>query len=256
MKNKAMKKHKNIIQMDENWETRQRNAKLVGGLFVITAGVLILLKQTGMPIPQWLLSWEMILIAIGLVMLIKHDFKKTGAYILILIGTLFLLNDFLPELIEARFIWPILIIVVGISMLLKSGFLDSKKKTITPDSADFKDMSSEDFVHSSSFFSGITKKVVSKNFKGASVTSVFGGNEINLSQADFKGEALMDITCVFGGVTLIIPSNWKIKSDLTSVFGGIEDQRPSVMSDSISEEKTLILKGACVFGGIEIHSYN
>lgn len=242
--------------MDENWEMRQRNAKLVGGLFVIAAGVLILLKQTGMAIPHWLLSWEMILIAIGLVMLIKHNFKKTGAYILILIGTLFLLNDYLPDLIEARFIWPILIIVIGVSMLLKSGFLTPKKKNISGDSADFKDMSSEDFVHSASFFSGITKKVVSKNFKGASVSSVFGGNEINLSQADFTGEALMDITCVFGGVTLIIPSHWKVKSDLTSVFGGIEDQRPSVMSDSINEDKTLVLKGACVFGGIEIHSYN
>lgn len=242
--------------MDENWDSRQRNSKLLGGLIVIAAGVLILLRQSGMLIPHWLLSWEMILIAIGVVMLVKHNFKKTGAYILIVIGGLFMLNDFVPDLIEPRFIWPVLIIVLGVSMLLKSGFMTSKKKNITNDTTDFKDMASEDYVQSASFFSGITKKVVSKNFKGASISSVFGGNEINLSQADFQGEAVMDVTCVFGGVTLIIPSHWKIKSDLTSVFGGIEDQRPSVLNDSISDDKTLILKGACVFGGIEIHSYN
>jgi predicted membrane protein len=79
---------------------------------------------------------------------------------------------------------------------------------------------------------------------------------VNLSQADFSGEAIMDVTCVFGGVTLIVPSNWKIKSDLTSVFGGIDDQRPAMITENMNDEKVLVLKGACVFGGIEIHSYN
>ena len=53
-----------------------------------------------------------------------------------------------------------------------------------------------------------------------------------------------------------MPSHWKVKSDLTSVFGGIDDQRPSMVLEYISEDKVLVLKGACVFGGIEIHSYN
>jgi predicted membrane protein len=243
------------MERDENWETNQRNSKIAAGLIVITAGVLILLKQTGLEIPRWLLSWEMILISIGFVMLIKHNFKKVGAYILIIIGSVFLLDDFIPDVIEPRFIWPIIIIVIGISMVIKVGFFKEKQIKLQNDNSEFKDIPSEDYINSAAFFSGITKKVVSKNFKGASISSVFGGNEVNLTQADFTGEAIMDVTCVFGGVNLIIPANWKIKSDLTSVFGGIDDQRPIVLGESMDETKTLILKGACVFGGIEIHSY-
>lgn len=239
--------------MDENWERNQRNSKIFGGLLVITAGVLILLSKLGFAFPPFLLSWEMILIAIGSMMLIKHNFKKPGAYILIFIGGVFMLNDIMPNLINPGFVWPVLIIALGISMIIKTS---SKKKHLPQPSVDFNDVPKEDYLNAAAFFSGITKKIVTKSFKGATISSVFGGNEINLSQADFTGEAVVDVTCVFGGVTLIVPSHWKIKSDLTSVFGGIDDQRPVAMNDTTAEEKTLVLKGACVFGGIEIHSYN
>lgn len=239
--------------MDENWERNQRNSKILGGLLVITAGTLILLKQVGLPIPHYILSWEMILIAIGAVMLVKHNFKKTGAYILILIGTLFIFKDFYPDVINTKYIWPVVIIAVGISMILKTSL---KKNQRFQMKQDFQTLEKEDLLNSAAFFSGITKKVVTKNFKGATISSVFGGNEVNLSQADFDGEAVIDVTCVFGGVSLIVPSNWKIKSDLTSVFGGIDDQRPIAMNNEGVDDKTLVLKGACIFGGIEIHSYN
>ena len=252
-----MKKGKNTIVMDENMEKNHRNSKVVGGLIVIADVFLILLNQMGFAFPPFLLSWKMILIAVGFVMLIKHNFQKTSAYVLIAIGTVFILNDFFPNIIETRFFWPILIIGIGISMIFKNSSSSKKKaQTITTQEDDLHEINSEDYIKSASLFSGITKKVVSKNFKGATISSIFGGNEINLSQADFTGEAVIDITCVFGGVTLIVPSQWKVKSDLTSVFGGIDDQRPSMVLESISEDKVLVLKGACVFGGIEIHSYN
>lgn len=247
-----MKTHKSCYEMDENWEKNNRNSKILGGLLVIGAGALILIKQLGMPIPGFLLSWEMILIAIGSVMLVKHNFKKPGAYIMIAIGSVFLLHDFMPNVIEPKFIWPILIIALGISMILKPF---TKKKAIVNDQS-FSDIPKEDYVNSAAFFGGITKRVVTKNFQGATISSVFGGNEINLSQADFSNEVVIDVTCVFGGVNLIVPSHWKIKSDLTTVFGGIDDQRPASSDAGSEEEKTLILKGKCVFGGIEIHSYN
>lgn len=246
-------KRKCEVTMDENWERNQRNSKIFGGLLVITAGVLILLNQMGFAFPPFLLSWEMILIAVGSVMLVKHNFKKTGAYIMILIGLTFMLNDIYPDVINTKFIWPVLIIALGISMILKTG--NSKKQKLA-NKREFESLEKEDHLNSAAFFSGITKKVVTKNFQGATISSVFGGNEVNMAQADFEGEAVIDVTCVFGGVTLIVPSNWKIKSDLTSVFGGIDDQRPIAMNNDGVDDKVLVLKGACVFGGIEIHSYN
>jgi predicted membrane protein len=241
--------------MDEDWQKRQRISKIVTGLLIIAAGILIMLKQMGIFIPHWILSWKMLLIAIGFLTLIKHKFKNTGGYIMIMIGTAFLLKDIVPGWIDPKFIWPVIIIGVGILIIAKTIIFDPKKKMLLTDEPPFRDVSSEDFIQASAFFGGVTKSIFSKNFKGASISSVFGGTEINLIQTDFEGEATIDLTCVFGGTTLIIPSDWKVKSDLTSVFGGIEDKRMMISSALINESKTLILKGTCVFGGIELHSY-
>ena len=45
-----------------------------------------------------------------------------------------------------------------------------------------------------------------------------------------------------------------ITTEVTTVFGGIEDKRP-VIATKIGTSKVLILKGNTVFGGIEIRSY-
>jgi len=241
--------------MDENWQKRQRTSKIVTGLIIILAGALVLVKQMGFFVPHWILSWKMLLIAIGFVTLIKHNFKNTGGYIMILIGATFLLHELMPFWINPKFLWPLIVIGIGVLIIAKTLVFDQKKKSGLNTSSTMDGSHSEDFVQAGAFFGGVTKNVFSKNFKGASVSCVFGGTEINLMQADFEGEAVVDITCVFGGATLIIPADWKVRSDLTSVFGGIEDKRVLLPQDLMSESKLLILKGTCVFGGIELHGY-
>jgi hypothetical protein len=116
-------------------------------------------------------------------------------------------------------------------------------------------MNSEDYLDVSAVFGTVTRNVISKNFKGGEVNAVFGGAEINLSQADFEGVVELELNQVFGGTKLIVPANWKIHSEQSAVFGGIEDKRPVQPVSSVAENKVLKLKGDCVFGGIEIRSY-
>ena len=86
------------------------------------------------------------------------------------------------------------------------------------------------------------------------ISSVFGGAQINFAQADFEGTAIIDGSIIFGGVDIIIPSNWNLKNEMSVVFGGIEDRR--TVTPNVSEAgKTLILKGNIMFGGMEIKSY-
>lgn len=160
-----------------------------------------------------------------------------------------MLNDHYPHLIETKFIWPTIIIVVGLSMLYKLFF---RKSTPTLEQAEWSD---EDYFESNSVFSGVSKRVVSKSFKGAKISSVFGGNDVNLMQAELQGTAIIDASAVFGGIKLIIPADWTIKSEINSVFGGVEDNRMFARKDEHDTSKTLILKGSCVFGGIEIVGY-
>ena len=115
--------------------------------------------------------------------------------------------------------------------------------------------SKDDIVDSTNIFSGTKKVVLSKNFKGGEIVSVFGGCEIDLTQADMTGPADLEVTAIFGGATLIVPSNWAINhSETVTIFGGIGDKRRIAPSPD-APSKTLILRGTMIFGGMEIKSY-
>ena len=116
-----------------------------------------------------------------------------------------------------------------------------------------KSFSSEDYIDATTIFGGIHKNILSKNFKGGDITIFMGGAELNLSQADIQGTAALDITQIMGGTKIIVPSHWEIRSQLTSVFGNIEDKRQNI--GNTDPNKVLIIDGSSVFGGIEIRNY-
>ncbi|MDR0803442.1 LiaI-LiaF-like domain-containing protein [Fluviicola sp.] len=247
-----------------------QRGKIAGGLAITFFGSAYLLKQIGYHIPSYLLSWQMILIVIGIVVLIKHKFRKIHGYILILIGNLFLLTEWYPHLVKTNLILPVILILVGIFTIFSSkkwGKHHRRHHRFTKENwkhihearhrgyGAYK-YNENDFIDSVSFFGGITKTIVSKNFKGADIVSVFGGSDINLSQADFEGRVVIDLTTIFGGTTLTIPSNWEVISEIASVFGAFEDKRPVYAREAGEPNKVIVLRGTCMFGGIEVNSFS
>lgn len=247
-----------------------RRGKIAGGLAIVFFGIVYLLKQLGYHVPSYLLSWQMILIAIGFVVLVKHKFRKFHGYLLIIIGKLFLFSEWYPNLINGKIIFPIALILVGLCIVFsKNKFCGGKKRRQRFSKENWKHIqeahkrgyaaynyNEDDFIDSVSFFGGITKTVVSKNFRGADIVSFFGGTDVNLSQADFKDRIVVDVTNVFGGTTLTIPNNWEVISEVASIFGSFEDKRPPHQRDTGEESKVLLLRGTCMFGGIEVNSFS
>jgi hypothetical protein len=66
---------------------------------------------------------------------------------------------------------------------------------------------------------------------------------------------VLGLTQIFGGATLIIPANWRLQSEMVSVFGGIEDKRVFQKEQNDEQAKTLVLRGTSIFGGLEIKSF-
>ena len=95
--------------------------------------------------------------------------------------------------------------------------------------------------------------MVSKNFKGGDVTTVLGGSEIDLSQADFNGTVRLEVTQVLGGTKVIVPPHWEVRSEITAVFAGFEDKRqqPAITNPN----KILIINGTSILGGIELKNF-
>jgi len=231
------------------------------GIFILLIGLAALLKASVTDFPDWVFSWQMLLIAMGFFIGVRHNFRGGSWLMLIIIGSIFLANDIYPEFTFRRYMWPVALIVVGLYIILRprrrwhrfdSGNKDdSNAGTPATDEANY---SNEDFVEGTSIFGGTKKNVISKNFKGGDLVNIFGGSELDLMQADFTGTAVIEITTVFGGTKLLAPSNWSIKSEVVTIFGGLEDKRKMPVVQE-STEKTLLLRGTVIFGGIEIKSY-
>jgi predicted membrane protein len=83
---------------------------------------------------------------------------------------------------------------------------------------------------------------------------VFGGSELDFTQADINGRVYIDITQIFGGTKIIVPSHWMVISDVASVFAGFDDKRIRT-SAPLDNTKILVFKGTSIFGGIDIRSY-
>jgi predicted membrane protein len=77
-----------------------------------------------------------------------------------------------------------------------------------------------------------------------------------MAQADFSAPSVvLDCRVAFGGVELIVPSNWEVKNEISSSFGSVEDERSIQANISNETRKILILRGSCSFGSVEIKSY-
>ena len=245
-----------------SWESNHRRGKLFGGLIIVGIGCLFLAREMGAIIPSWIFSWQMLLIVIGLYVGVKHAFQRIGWLIMIMIGSAFLLRDYMPQYDFTHYLWPLALIILGLFVMLrpKRKCRDhwrrwDRRHNWRYGSETQGPAETDSYIDVSSVFGNVKKNIISKAFKGGEVNCVFGGAEINFSQADIEGTARMEVNAVFGGARLIVPSNWNVKSELTAVLGNVEDKRP-VHKDIISDEsKVLILEGNAVFGGIEIRSY-
>ncbi len=239
--------------------TENRSRTFFFGVLVAVTGALLLLRSfDALPweLSYYLLSWPMLLLAIGLYNVLSVQHRMSG-YILLAIGGFFMLNRIFGFNINFwQAFWPVVLIVVGAAIIINSNrnrrFDFGLRSSNSPDGP-FSDADSIDEV---SIFSGIEKSVTSKSFRGGKITSIFGGSEINLTQAVLsEGPNSIEMVAIFGGATLIVPPDWDVKVDVTAVFGGFTDKRYKRTDLATDPNKTLIIHGAVIFGGGEIKSY-
>ncbi|MBI1768143.1 MAG: hypothetical protein HY015_03190 [Bacteroidetes bacterium] len=222
-----------------------RSGKSFAGLILVVIGGVLLSRELGVDIPAWVLTWETLLIALGVFFGARRMFRPGGWMVMIFVGAAFLIDDYYHELSFHQYIWPLAIILFGLWMILKPR--RNREWKFDESHTD------ENTIDINTVFGGTKKKIVSKEFKGGEINTVFGGNDIDFSQADFTGTASLEVNVVFGGVKLIVPAHWKIQSDVSAAFGSVEDKRRDV--GQVAENKTLVLKGSVAFGSIEIKSY-
>src|SRR5512133_2944064 len=95
------------------------------GILLLGFGAMILVRSLGILSPEMehmLFSWQMFLIALGILFISKPDGRITGT-VLILIGGFFMMNEFADLPFNAKQVfWAGLFIVVGIMILFRGTF--------------------------------------------------------------------------------------------------------------------------------------
>jgi predicted membrane protein len=227
------------------------NRFIIGILLVIAGFILILEKTTVLPAPldnfidDIIFSWQMLLIVIGVITLAGSG-NKTPGIVLIAVGGFFLIPELFSDYFRSfNFFWPALFIVIGVVLLINSRRLGDRLHYSTGSKADM-----IDYVN---VFSGAERQLITENFMGGKVTSVFGGGEVDLTRSSLApGNNIVEITCIFGGTTLIVPESWNVIIDVTPILGGFSDGR-KIGSDVIRDTtRSLTVKGVVIFGGGEL----
>ncbi|MGE0079106.1 MAG: DUF5668 domain-containing protein [Bacteroidales bacterium] len=220
---------------------------IIGVLLVALAGLILVDNFDFCYVPwnRYIFTWQTFLIVLGLILVAKHE-SKTSGLILIAIGAFFLLARFYDFPINLRrLFWPAILLFVGFSLIFSRH--GNRWKSINSSS------SKEDFIDDLSIFGGSEQRFNTQNFQGGRITNIFGGSTIDLSKAKLApGTNSIEMLCIFGASKLIVPSDWKIKIEVVSIFGGISDKRKPGETQTSSE---LVIKGLVLFGGSDIKSF-
>lgn len=170
--------------------------------------------------------------------------EKISNIIGLLIGVFLLLVC--QNVLDFDMLWkltvPIIIAVIGIKMIFK-GVIGNREyvKSIEANSDDIKT--------GFAAFSGQDINFNNEVFHGAELTAVFGGVKLDLRNAVFEGDTVINACCIFGGADIFVPDNVNVKINSNSIFGGVDNKKHQNSKDNLH---TIYLNGTCIFGGVDV----
>jgi predicted membrane protein len=241
----------NETRTDRNWDS----GRLIPAIVLIGLGSLFLLGNLHLiPSMNWFDFWPVILIVIGAVKLAEGNRRGnyTGGAILLGIGAAFLASNLGVLPFPVWDLWPLLLIWIGIVLLFQRISLPDLVRQNRWSSNDWRSANvSAGDLNLTAVFSGGKRKIVSDDFRGGTISAVFGGFELDLRSAVMKtNAAVIKIDAVFGGVEMRIPEDWCAVVEGVGIFGGYSDE--TLHPPMTPETKRLILKGGAVFGGVVV----
>lgn len=220
---------------------------ILWGLVFIIVGLIIGCNAMGLTninifFTGW---WTLFIIVPSFIGLFKDD-SKTWNIIWLVIGIVLLLcaRDILSFSIIGKLIFPFILVMVGLSFIFKDAFrtkVNEKIKKLNSERVD-----GEDFCAT---FGGIKNSFKDQEFKGANIDAIFGGVEIDLSDAIIKHDQVINASAIFGGVDIKAPKSVNIKVKSTPIFGGVSNKLKDDFNESLP---TIYVNAFCLFGGVDI----
>jgi predicted membrane protein len=252
-------------RIDERWKggrrpivfgiqlgSRRYEGGLIWGGLLILAGLAFLLDNMGIiNIAHLWRFWPVLFILVGISNVLTPE-RRFWGIILTIAGVLLLLNHLdLVHFSWAAF-WPVILIAVGL-MIVWNSLTARNCITASPPGGGDPRLT----VNGAAIFSGLERRMTTQDFQGGHVTAIFGGIELDLSEANMQAdEATLEVNAIFGGAEIRVPDSWQVSYRGGPIFGGVEDKTRIRRSEDIAggKPKVLHITGLVAFGGLEIRN--
>jgi hypothetical protein len=221
--------------------THRSTGSLIFGSGLALLGVVLLLDNFGVIDADNVLQfWPLILIVFGAVQIARRNDTggKTFGMIIGIVGLWLLLNNLDIVSLSLFALWPLLLVGLGILLLVRSSRSDLPAAT-----------DGGNTINAFALLSGARRVSAGREFQGGKLTAIMGGCEIDLRQADIKGDsAVIDVFALAGGIDMTVPPGWIVENTVTPILGGVDDKtvRPA------SGGKKLVVTGSVIMGGVEL----
>lgn len=187
--------------------------------------------------------WTLFIIVPCFINIFKEE-DKTGDFIGLLIGVVLLLcsQDYLEFEMVWRLLIPAILVIIGLSFIFKDAINSKVKKEI-------KKLNKNETSEYCATFGSQKIDFDNEEFKGCTLSAVFGGVDCDLRDAVIKEDTVINACAIFGGIDIRIPKDVKVKVTSTPIFGGVSNNIKNPKDENM---KTIYINATCVFGGVEI----
>jgi predicted membrane protein len=238
---------------------------ILGSLMIVFGVVLTLDRMELVDAARTLRFWPIVLIALGSWLVIERGpgGRSFSGYAMIIIGSLLLLNSL--GIARVRFwelFWPALIILVGARLVMQTSGTRQPGHwfpSLGRASDGTAGSSAHGAVNMFSVLGSHQRAVTDKPFRGGEVTTIVGGTQLDLRQAEIApgDEAVINVFVFMGGHEVWVPQGWTVVNDVMPILGGVEDKRlPPVVTTASGAANgpapRLVLRGVVALGGLAI----
>lgn len=225
----------------------KRAKAILWGIVFVLLGIILGINALDLfPMNIFFDGWWTLLIIVPCFIGLFTDRDKTGSLIGVLFGTFLLLcsQKILSFSLVLKLLLPIIVVLIGLKMIFSS-FKGGKSAKIMKDVVE-----SGAKVHAvSAVFS--TENIIyhGEEFASADLNAVFGKVTYDLRTAYIPKDCVIKTSAIFGSIEVLLPANVNVKTNTTSIFGGVSDKEHE---NAKANTVTVYIEGLTLFGGVDI----
>lgn len=223
----------------------KKTRNILWGIVLVTLGIIFGLNALEITdIDIFFDGWWTLFIIVPCFIDLFNDKDKTGNIIGLIIGIVLLLCS--QDLFEFELVWklmiPTILVIIGLSFIFKDAINSKVRKEINK-------LNKNETNEYCATFGGQKVNFDNEEFKGCTLSAVFGGVECDLRDTLIKEDTVINVCAVFGGVDIKVPKGVNIKVTSTPLFGGVTNK---VKNSKEQDTKTIYINATCIFGGVDI----